>query len=170
MGRWALVAFPKRQAIGWEELASNYVRGGLAWILGKISSLKWWTSTGGGYPGKWWKHCSWCDESNDCVRLSTTARCSEGTGEDGRALYIKSVMSSLKNSRKQVESLWVKIRDWGNKGSLVIGVHSKLPVAEASLLQLQEVAYLQTLVLLRGFDQPGTHWKCSIANLGMHGG
>jgi len=29
---------------------------------------------------------------------------------------------SLRNSHEQVKSLWVRIRDWGNKGNLVVGV------------------------------------------------
>lgn len=52
---------------------------------------------------------------------------------------------------------------------LVIGVHYKLPVAESTLLQLQEATCLQILVLLGDFSQPGTCCKCSIANVGMLG-
>lgn len=41
-------------------------------------------------------------------------------GEGGVALYIKSWIEceelSLRNSYGQAESLWVKIRDWTNKG------------------------------------------------------
>jgi len=49
----------------------------------------------------------------------------------------------LRNDHKQVKSLWVRIRDRGNKGSLVVGVYYRLPdqvesVDEAFFLQLQE--------------------------------
>ncbi|TRZ09406.1 hypothetical protein HGM15179_017703 [Zosterops borbonicus] len=37
---------------------------------------------------------------------------------------------SLKNSHQQVESLWVTIRDRGNKGNLVVGVYYRLPVGD----------------------------------------
>lgn len=86
--------------------------------------------------------------------------CSEGTDKEGRAetcslhLDMDSEKSSLTHSHKQVESL--RIRDSGSKGSLVTGVRYKLPVAETSLLQLQEVTCLQILVLLGDFNQPGT--------------
>jgi len=49
----------------------------------------------------------------------------------GNALYIKKSVHceglSLKNSHEQVESLWVRIRDRGNKGNLVVGVYYRLP-------------------------------------------
>ena len=34
-------------------MASSCVRGGLGWILGKISLLKEWSGTGAGCPGQW---------------------------------------------------------------------------------------------------------------------
>jgi len=37
-------------------LASSCVRGGLDWILGKISLLKEWSGIRTGCPGKWWSH------------------------------------------------------------------------------------------------------------------
>jgi len=39
--------------------ASSYVRGGLDWIVGKISSLKGLSSSGIGWPGKWLSHHPW---------------------------------------------------------------------------------------------------------------
>lgn len=114
----------------------------------------------------WWiQWLVWC-----YLHLQAVQTVQVRTEGQRHALYIKSVKSSLKNGHKLVENLWVRIRDWGNKGSLEIGVHNKPPVAEASLLQLQEVADLQILVLLEGFNQPGTCWKCSTANLGVHEG
>ncbi|PKU31150.1 hypothetical protein llap_18546 [Limosa lapponica baueri] len=45
----------------------------------------------------------------------------------GVALYVKKWLECeellLKNSCEQVKSLWVGIRDWDNKGSLVVGVY-----------------------------------------------
>jgi len=38
---------------------SSCVRGGLGWILGKISLLKEWSGVGTGCPGKWWSHHPW---------------------------------------------------------------------------------------------------------------
>jgi len=45
--------------IGQEEVTSSCVRGGLAWILGKTSSLKELLSIGTGCPGKWSSHHPW---------------------------------------------------------------------------------------------------------------
>ncbi|KAJ7428370.1 mitochondrial fission process protein 1 [Pitangus sulphuratus] len=67
----------------------------------------------------------------------------------GIALYIKKWIEceklslSLKNSHEQVESLWVRIRDGGNKGNIVVGVYYRLPdlgepIDKAFLLQIQE--------------------------------
>jgi len=49
-------------------------------------------------------------------------------------------------------SLWAKIRDWTNKGHLVVRVYYRppdqgKPVDEAFLLQLQEMPHLQALTL-----------------------
>ena len=48
--------FSQEQAMGWEETASSCARGGLDWILGKISSLKGLSSIGTGCPGKTLSH------------------------------------------------------------------------------------------------------------------
>lgn len=59
--------------------------------------------------------------------------CLEGTGEKtggGIAIYIKigrECELSLKNGHKQVEGLWVRVRDQGNKKSLVAGVYYRPP-------------------------------------------
>jgi len=62
-------------------------------------------------------------------------------------LYIKEGMEcevlSLKSGHKQAESLCVRVRNRGNKGSLMVGVYYSLPdqvepVDEAFFLQLQE--------------------------------
>ena len=79
---------------------------------------------------------------------------------------------SLKNSHKQVESLWVRIRDQGNKGSLVVGAYYRLsdqgePTDEAFVLQLQEASCSQALVLLGDFNHPNTCWKSSMASCGQ---
>jgi len=68
----------------------------------------------------------------------------QGKRGGGVALYIKkSIQPSLKNSHEKVESLWVRIRDRGNKGNLVIGVYSRTldqgeHTDKAFFLQLQE--------------------------------
>ncbi|KAJ7414830.1 mitochondrial fission process protein 1 [Willisornis vidua] len=54
-----------------------------------------------------------------------------GGRRDGEvALYIKSWIEceelSLKNSHEQVKSLWVRIKDQGNKENLVVGVYYRL--------------------------------------------
>ena len=48
--RQVLVSSPKQQGIGQEEMASSCVKGGLDWILGKISFLKEWSDIGTGWP------------------------------------------------------------------------------------------------------------------------
>ncbi|PKU34569.1 mitochondrial fission process protein 1 [Limosa lapponica baueri] len=69
--------------------------------------------------------------------------------EEGVALYTKKLIGceelSLKNTHEQVESLWVRIRDGGNKRNLVVGVYYRPPdqgdpTDETFLLQLQELA------------------------------
>jgi len=40
-------------------MASSCTRGGLDWILGKISLLKEWSDIGTGCPGRWWSHHPW---------------------------------------------------------------------------------------------------------------
>lgn len=64
---------------------------------------------------------------------------------------------SVKSSyvgKNQIESLWVKISDQGNKGNFMVGVHYRLldqgePVDETFLLQLWEA-----LVLLGDLNCP----------------
>ena len=73
---------------------------------------------------------TWWDRSHDWsmaingYRLFSRDRQKKRGG--GVALYIKKWIEreelSLKHSHKQVESLWVRIRDRGNKGNLVVGV------------------------------------------------
>jgi len=58
-----------------------------------------------------------------------------------KSIYCEAL--SLNNSHEQVESLWVRIRDRGNKGNLVFGVHYRPPrqgepTVEVCLLQLQD--------------------------------
>ena len=70
------------------------------------------------------------------------------------------------NSKKQVESLWVRIRERGNKGNLV--VYYRLPdqeelTDEAFFLQLQEALCSQSPDLLGDFNHPDIHWKSSMA-------
>lgn len=50
---------------------------------------------------------------------------------------------ALRNDQEQVETLWVKIKDWTDKGHHVVGVYykppnQKEPVDEAFLIQLQD--------------------------------
>ena len=49
----------------------------------------------------------------------------------GVAIYIRKGIEceelSLKNSREQVKSLWVTVRDQGSKGSLAISVYNRSP-------------------------------------------
>ena len=75
---------------------------------------------------------------------------------------------SLKNDHEWVKSLWVRVRGWDNKGSLVIGFHYKQPdqaepADEAFFLQLQKTWWSQTLVLQRDFSNPDICWKSSTA-------
>ena len=73
--------------------------------------------------------------------------------QGGAALYIKEGMEyeelSLKNGHDQVKSLWVKVRDQSNRGSLVVGVDYKL----------QDVLLFQALVLLKDFNHTDICWK-----------
>lgn len=49
----------------------------------------------------------------------------------GGILYFKEGVQyeelSLKNNHEEVEGLWVWVRDWGNKGTFVVGVCYRLP-------------------------------------------
>jgi len=76
---------------------------------------------------------------------------------------------SLKYSHEQVESLWVRIRDGGSKGSLVVGVsyrppHQGEPSNEAFFLQFQEALCLQFLVVLGDFNHCDICRKSSTAS------
>ncbi|PKU34849.1 mitochondrial fission process protein 1 [Limosa lapponica baueri] len=117
---------------------------------------------------------TWWDESHDwrvainSCRLFRRDR--RGRRGGGVALYIKKWLEcgelSLKNSHKQVESLWVRIRIRGNKGNLVVGVYYRPPdhgepIDEVFLLQLQEALHSQALVLLGHFNHPDICWKSS---------
>jgi len=80
---------------------------------------------------------TWWDESHDWsvaidgYRLFRRDR--QGRRGGGIALYIKKSIQceelSLKNSHEQVESLWVRSNDRGNKGNLVVGVYYRTPDA-----------------------------------------
>lgn len=76
----------------------------------------------------WWdKSLDW-SVTVDGYRLFREDR----AGERGREValrikrWIKCEELSLKSSHEQVESLWVRIRDRGNKGNLVAGVYYRL--------------------------------------------
>ncbi|KAK4806906.1 hypothetical protein QYF61_012627 [Mycteria americana] len=111
------------------------------------------------------------DVAIDGYRLFRRDR--QGRRGGGVALYVKKWIEceelSLKNSHEQVESLWVRIRDRGNKGNLVVGVSYRPPdqgepIDEAFLLQLQEASHSQALVLLGDFNHPDICWKSSTAS------
>ncbi|KAK4816205.1 hypothetical protein QYF61_012670 [Mycteria americana] len=117
---------------------------------------------------------TWCDESHDWSAAingyNLFRRDRQGRRARGVALYVKNGIVceelSLKNSHKQVESLWVRIRDRGNKGNLVVGVYYRLPnqgepIDKAFLLQLQEASCSQALILLEDFNYPNICWKSS---------
>lgn len=79
----------------------------------------------------------------------------------GVALYLKKCIDCkelpLRNSRDQVESFWVKIRDQTNGGHLVVRVYYRLPDQgkpsdEDFLLQLQETSCSQALILMEDFN------------------
>jgi len=89
------------------------------------------------------------------------------------ALYIKKSIQreelSLKNSRKQDEILWVRIRERGNKGNLVVGVYYRLPVQveptdKTFFLRLQEASCSQSPILLGDYNHPNNCWKSSMAS------
>ena len=117
----------------------------------------------------------WWDESHDWTvpingyRLFRRDR--RGSRGGGLARYIKKSIQcqelSLKNSHKQVESLWVRIRDQGNnKGNLVVGVCYRPPdpgksIDDDFLLQLQKASHSQALILLGNFNHPNICWKSS---------
>jgi len=42
--------------IGIEGVTSSCAREGSGWTVGNITSLKEWSGTGMGCPGRWWRH------------------------------------------------------------------------------------------------------------------
>lgn len=83
----------------------------------------------------------------------------------GKGVIVK---RPLRNSHRQVESLWVRIKDCTNKGQLVVGVYYRPPdhgepVDEAFLLQLQEVSHSHTLILMRDLNHSDVCWQNNTA-------
>jgi len=120
---------------------------------------------------------TWWDESHDWsvaindYKLFRRER--RGKKGGGIALYIRKSIQceelSLKNSHEQIKSLWVRIRDRGNKGHLVVGVHYRPldqwePTDEAFFLQLWEASHSEALILLGDFSQPDICWKSSMVS------
>jgi len=122
---------------------------------------------------------TWWDESHDWsvaidgYRLFRRDR----WGKRGRGIsqFIKKSIQceelSLKSNHEQVESLWVRIRDRGNKRNLVVSACYRLPdqgepTDKAFVLQLQEALHSQSLVLVGDFNHPNTCWKSSMASAG----
>ena len=69
----------------------------------------------------------WWDNSHDqSVTIESYKRDRQGRRGRGFALYLKRCIECgelpLRNSHEQVESLRVKVRDWTNKGHLVVRV------------------------------------------------
>jgi len=54
-----LVSFLRWQVIGNEETASDWIRGDLDCVSGRIFSWKEWSSTGMSCPGRWWSPHPW---------------------------------------------------------------------------------------------------------------
>jgi len=76
---------------------------------------------------------------------------------------------SLKNSHEEAESFWVRIRDPGDTGNLVVGVYyrppnQEEPTDEAFLLQLQDAPRSQAFIPLGDFKPPNICWKSSTAS------
>jgi len=57
--RWGSAYSPRKTAIGLAGITSSCARGDSGWILESISSLKEWSGTGTGCPGRWWSHHPW---------------------------------------------------------------------------------------------------------------
>jgi len=81
----------------------------------------------------------------------------------------KFVIKKTLQSEELVESLWVRIRERGNKGNLVAGVYYRPPdqeelTDEAFFLQLQEASRSQALILLGDFSYPDICWKSNTAS------
>ncbi|GAB0209484.1 hypothetical protein GRJ2_003414100 [Grus japonensis] len=120
---------------------------------------------------------TWWDESCDWRAVidgyKLFRRDRQGRRGGGTALYVKKWIDckqlTLKNSHEQVESLWVRIRDRGNKGNLVVSVYYRPPdqgepIDEAFLLQLPEASCSTVLILLGSFNHPDISWKSSMAS------
>lgn len=78
-----------------------------------------------------------------------------------------------RNSHEQVKSLWVRIRDWGNKENLVVGVfyrpHNQDKPTDKILLQLQMASCSQAFILLGDFSHPNICCKGSRASCRQSG-
>ena len=87
----------------------------------------------------------------------------------GIALYVRKwLFLFLRNSHDQVESFWVKMKDWSNKGHLVARdcyrpSDQGKPVHQAFLLWLQEVLCSRALVLMGDFNHLDICWDSSKA-------
>lgn len=76
----------------------------------------------------------------------------------------------LRNSQEQDKNLWVKIKDWNNKGYLAVEVYyipadQEEPVVKAFLLQLREVSCSQALIPLGDFNHTDVCWEGSKQSL-----
>ena len=77
--------------------------------------------------------------------------------------WIDSEELPVRNSHKQVESLWIKIKEQTNKGHLVVGVCYRPPdqgepADKAFLLQLQEASHSQALIPMGDLNHPNVCW------------
>ena len=59
--RWFFIMCNKRRetSLFMAPMASSCAREGSGWMLGNTPSLKGWSGTGMGCPGKWWSHRPW---------------------------------------------------------------------------------------------------------------
>jgi len=92
---------------------------------------------------------TWWDWSVAIYSYKLFRRDRWGKRGGGVAFYIKKRAQceelSLKNSHEQVKCLWVRIRDRGNKGNLVVGANYRPPdqgesAKEVCFLQLQQAS------------------------------
>lgn len=125
---------------------------------------------------------AWWDDSHDWSvptgGYKLIRRDRQGRRGGGIACYIKKRVEykelSLKRRYEQVKSRWVRVRDQGNKGSLMVRIYYWLPdqaepVDEAFSLQLQEMLQSQALVLLWDFNHLVLE-KAIQKSLGMYWG
>jgi len=123
---------------------------------------------------------TWWEESHDWSMAvdgyRSFRRHRQGRKGEGIALYINKWIDceelSLKNSHKQVESSWVRIRDRGNKGILVVGLCSRPPdqgepTDKAFFPHFQQASRSQALILLGDFKYPDICWISSTASCGQ---